>query len=221
MRASRSCARLGDVLEREQKPGLAARRAQDERRSARARSRRRRRASARTRPAAGSGGLVRREQLARARRAAAAPRRSDGRPPRPRGNAGDRLGGTVEGQDPAVRSVVARPLGRLSMTCWLNACRSASRFDACSSRASARRSLSGQVPAQRRDREEAEHVQADAVERQPRRRQQSRGGGSRDAATGRSTARRTSAGVEHALRSRPSRRRGAIGRVLAAMIGSM
>ena len=44
------------------------------------------------------------------------------------------------------RSVVTRPLGRLSMTCWLNACRSAISVDARSSRAPAERRLSASDP---------------------------------------------------------------------------
>ena len=57
------------------------------------------------------------------------------------------------------RSVVARPLGRLSMTCWLSACRSAISVDACSSLRAGRSHALGQRAAQQRDGEEAEHVQ--------------------------------------------------------------
>ena len=43
-------------------------------------------------------------------------------------------------------SAVARPLSRLSMTYWLNACRSAISSVACSSRTSARRARSASDP---------------------------------------------------------------------------
>ena len=90
--------------------------------------------------------------------------RPAGRPPTANGSAGDRLGAAVERQDrAAARSVVARPLGRLSMTCWLNACRSAISVDACSSRAPADRRLVGQRAAQQRHGEEPEQVERDRV----------------------------------------------------------
>ena len=59
-------------------------------------------------------------------------------------------------------SVVASPLVRLSMTCWLNACRSASWVEACSQLRVGPAQALGEVPAQRRDGEEPEDVQADA-----------------------------------------------------------
>ena len=60
-------------------------------------------------------------------------------------------------------SVVARPLGRLSMTCWFSACRSAISVDACSSCAPADRRLLASDAAEQRDGEEPEHVQRDGV----------------------------------------------------------
>ena len=60
--------------------------------------------------------------------------------------AADGFRGVVEREDPPRRSVVARPLGRLSMTCWLRACRSAISVDASSSRAPAERTLSASDP---------------------------------------------------------------------------
>ena len=60
---------------------------------------------------------------------------------------GDRLGAAwLNVRMRCCRSVVARPLGRLSMTCWLSACRSAISVDACSSRAPADRTLSASEP---------------------------------------------------------------------------
>ena len=67
-------------------------------------------------------------------------------------------------------SHVARPLVRLSMTCWLNACRSWSCVDArCELRAGAPQAFR-EVAAQRRHRHETEHVQTNGQHRDPDRR---------------------------------------------------
>ena len=71
-------------------------------------------------------------------------------------------------------SVVARPLGRLSMTCWFSACRSAISVDACFEPRARRPQAVGQRAAEQRDGEEAEHVQRDGVPRHRRRRQRQR-----------------------------------------------
>ena len=99
-----------------------------------------------------------------------------------------------------VLSVVARPLGRLSMTCWLSACRSAIWFDACSSRAPVVRTRFGERPAQQRDGEEAERVEHVGVLRDRSRRQHRR-----RPATGRACSRPPS-GTASARRRRTARR---------------
>ena len=118
-------------------------------------------------------------------------------------------------------SVVASPLVRLSMTCWLNACRSASWFDACGQLLVGAPQPLGEVAAQRRDRQEPEDVQADGEERQARSGGSAHGERRRQQAAAevlqRARARRSSSELSTPT-IRPPRRDSI---ALAAMIGSV
>ncbi len=84
---------------------------------------------------------------------------------------GDRRGGAVERQDAPVASAVTRPLSRLSMTCSLNARRSAICVRGVLEPRVGRTQPFGQRARQERHGEEAEQVDRHRVLREPQRRQ--------------------------------------------------